>query len=119
MSSGFVRRGFQGRTMLHDTADLTLDTDTAEADITVTVAGEIDLDTAGRFRDATLSALTAAPKTLCLDLAGVSFMDGPARLGGHQATSRSRRSAPRAHPSVPSSRSAPRPQRPGKGVRTR
>jgi len=61
--------------MLHDTADFTLDTDAAEADVTVTVAGEIDLDTAGRFRDAALSALTAAPKTLRLDLAGVSFMD--------------------------------------------
>lgn len=73
MSSGFVRAS--GRTMLHDTADFTLDTDTAEADVTVTVAGEIDLDTAGRFRDAALSALTAAPKTLRLDLAGVSFMD--------------------------------------------
>jgi anti-sigma B factor antagonist len=38
-------------------------------------AGEIDMSTSGKFRDPLKMALGQRPKTLVVDLAGVSFMD--------------------------------------------
>jgi anti-anti-sigma factor len=51
---------------------------TVQSDGTVShlfAAGEIDMSTSGKFRDCLKMALDPRPKTLIVDLAGVSFMD--------------------------------------------
>ncbi|WP_190079672.1 STAS domain-containing protein [Streptomyces longisporoflavus] len=41
----------------------------------VTLAGELDMDTSRRVRDAVASCLATRPTSLCLDLTGISFCD--------------------------------------------
>lgn len=43
--------------------------------VVVTVAGDVDLATAARFRDASLAAVGIEPTTIVIDLSEVTFMD--------------------------------------------
>ena len=59
---------------------------------TVFVRGEVDLASAPQLREAALRALSPGPKALCIDLAGVTFMD----VCGLQVLLSAQRSASRA-----------------------
>jgi len=58
----------------------------------VTLAGELDLDTAPHVREAVLACLAEQPTSLCLDLTGVTFCD----CAGLSALLRARSAALRA-----------------------
>jgi len=55
--------------------DLELSTRPLDARALVTVAGEVDLETASQFGDHALAALREVSPHLVLDLSGVTFMD--------------------------------------------
>ena len=54
---------------------LSVDVDVAPAGAWVTVAGEVDVDTADRLRESLFNALGRRPTRLTVDLGGVTFLD--------------------------------------------
>ena len=54
---------------------LSLATSTSAAETTLSVTGEIDLETAPQLRDALMAVVTTAQSQVLIDLSGVSFMD--------------------------------------------
>jgi anti-sigma B factor antagonist len=54
---------------------ITFDTSRAEDALVLAVSGEVDLDTADKLREAVLDTFSEHPKSVRVDLTGVSFLN--------------------------------------------